>query len=99
MDILTLLWTVLTFVLGLVWSLVWFVLRDLISTVLWVVIVAWLVLSVRYRSFTAGVLGVRAYPRQADPRITLQKLPRSKHGSLSASIQRTSGYIVQGVCP
>ena len=31
MDILTLLWTVLTFVLGLVWSLVWFVLRDLIS--------------------------------------------------------------------
>jgi hypothetical protein len=63
MDILTLLWTVLTFVLGLVWSLVWFVLRDLISTVLWVVIVAWLVLSVRYRSFTAGVLAILRYGR------------------------------------
>jgi hypothetical protein len=39
------------------------------------------------------VLGVRAYPRQADPRITLQKLPRLKHGSLSAS---TSSFTVGG---
>ena len=31
MEILTLLWTVLLFVLGIVWQLVWFVLRDLIS--------------------------------------------------------------------
>ena len=32
MDILTLLWTALSFVLSILWSLAWFVLRDLIST-------------------------------------------------------------------
>lgn len=63
MDFLTLLWTVFSFVLGLVWSLVWFVLRDLISTLLWMLIVAWLVLSVRYRSFTSGMLAMLRYGR------------------------------------
>jgi hypothetical protein len=63
MEILSLLWTVLSFLLGLVWSLVWFVLRDLISTLLWILIVAWLILSVRYRSFTAGTLAMLRYSR------------------------------------
>jgi hypothetical protein len=43
MDVLNLLWTALSFVL-----------RDLISTLLWILIVAWLLLSVRYRSFAGG---------------------------------------------
>ena len=32
MDILHLIWAVLSFVLGLVWQAAWFILRDLIST-------------------------------------------------------------------
>ena len=63
MEVLTFLWTAVSFALGLIWSLVWFVLRDLVSTLLWVVIVAWLLLSVRYRSFTAGVLALLRYAR------------------------------------
>lgn len=63
MEILNLLWTVFIFVLGLTWSLIWFVLRDLISTLLWILIVAWLILSVRYRSFTAGTLAILRYGR------------------------------------
>jgi hypothetical protein len=63
MDILNLLWTVLSFLLGLAWSLIWFVLRDLISTLLWILIVAWLILSVRYRSFAAGTVGILRYGR------------------------------------
>ncbi len=54
MEVLSLLWTVFSFVLGLVWQVVWFLLRDLISTALWLLVFAWLILSVRYRSFTAG---------------------------------------------
>ena len=38
----------LSFVLSILWSLVWFVLRDLISTSFWILIVAWLLLSVRF---------------------------------------------------
>jgi len=63
MEILSFLWTVLSFVLGLVWSFVWFILRDLLSTLLWVLIVAWLVLSVRYRSFTSGMAAMLRYGR------------------------------------
>ena len=61
MDILNLLWTILNFVLSILWSLAWFVLRDLISTLLWALIVAWLLLGVRYRSFTAGSVAVFRY--------------------------------------
>jgi hypothetical protein len=61
MDLLTLLWNFLILVLGLAWQLVWFLLRDLISALLWILIAAWLVLSVRYRSFTAGALTVLRY--------------------------------------
>ena len=42
MDILNLLWTALTFFLSVLWTLVWFVLRDLVSTLLWILNVAWL---------------------------------------------------------
>jgi hypothetical protein len=65
MDILNLLWTVLSFFLGVLWALVWFVVRDLISTVVWILIVAWLLLSVRYRSFTGGSVAMLRYSRYA----------------------------------
>ena len=64
MDILTLLWTALSFVLSILWSLVWFVLRDRIPTLLWIPrSVAWLLLSVRYRSFVAGSVAILRYAR------------------------------------
>ncbi len=65
MDVLNLLWTVLGFVLGLAWSLAWFLLRDLVSALLWLLVLAWLILSVRYRSFTAGARAVLRYGRYA----------------------------------
>jgi hypothetical protein len=65
MDILNLIWTVLSFLLGILWSLVWFIVRDLISTLLWMLIVAWLLLSVRYRSFTGGSIAMLRYSRYA----------------------------------
>jgi len=63
MDILNLLWTAFGFVLSILWSLVWFVLRDLISTLVWMLIVAWLLLSVRYRSFVGGSVAMLRYGR------------------------------------
>jgi len=65
MDILSYIWTVLSFLLSVIWTLVWFVLRDLISTMLWLLIVAWMLLSVRYRSFTGGTLALLRYGRWA----------------------------------
>jgi|SRR5271165_6407583 len=61
MEILTLLWAALSFALSLVWQLAWFVLRDLVSTLIWIIIVAWMVLSVRYRSFSSGTLALLRY--------------------------------------
>jgi hypothetical protein len=61
MEILNLLWNVLSFVFGIVWQVAWFLLRDLISAVLWLLVAAWLVLSVRYRSFSAGILTLLRY--------------------------------------
>ncbi len=61
MEILNLLWTVFSFVLSLVWEFAWFILRDLISTLLWILIVAWLVLGVRYRSFSSGTVALLRY--------------------------------------
>ncbi len=63
MDVLNILWSALSFLLGILWSLAWFVLRDLVSTVVWILIVAWLLLSVRYRSFTAGSIAMLRYGR------------------------------------
>src|SRR5262249_38024621 len=45
------------------WSLVWFILRDLISTVLWIGIVIWLGFVLRHRSFTLGTLAMLRYAR------------------------------------
>ena len=65
MEILNLLWTAVDLVLSVLWSLVWFVLRDLISTLLWILIVAWLLLSVRYRSFMGGSVALLRYARSS----------------------------------
>ncbi len=63
MDILNVLWTAFGFALSVLWSLAWFVLRDLVSTLLWILIVAWLLLSVRYRSFMGGSVALLRYGR------------------------------------
>jgi hypothetical protein len=62
-DFLSALWAVLSFLLGLIWSVVWFILSDLLSTLLWMLIVVWLLFSVRYRSFTTGGLALLRYGR------------------------------------
>ena len=61
MEILNLLWNVLSFTFGLVWQVAWFLLRDLISAILWLLVAVWLVLSVRYRSFSAGTFALLRY--------------------------------------
>ncbi len=61
MEILNLLWNILSFIFGIVWQVAWFLLRDLISAVLWLLVAGWLVLSVRYRSFSAGTLAFFRY--------------------------------------
>jgi hypothetical protein len=61
MEILNLLWNVLSFTFGLVWQVAWFLLRDLISAILWLLVAVWLVLSVRYRSFSAGLFALLRY--------------------------------------
>ncbi len=63
MEILNVLWTAFGFFLSVLWSLAWFVLRDLVSTLLWILIVAWLLLSVRYRSFMGGTVALLRYGR------------------------------------
>ncbi len=63
MDILNVIWSVLSFAFSLIWAVVWFVVRDLLSTVFWILIVVWLVLGVRYRSFAAGSLALLRYGR------------------------------------
>ncbi len=62
-DILYAIWTVLSFLLGIVWSVVWFVLSDLLSTVLWLLILVWMAFAVRYRSFTVGSMALLRYGR------------------------------------
>jgi hypothetical protein len=61
MEILHLLWAILSFVFGLVWQMAWFLLRDLISTALWLLIAAWAFLSIRYRSFSLGALALTRF--------------------------------------
>jgi hypothetical protein len=62
-DILAAIWAVLSFILGILWSLIWFVLRDLLSTIIWLVILVWLGFAVRYRSFTTGSLALLRFGR------------------------------------
>lgn len=62
-DFLSVLWTILSFVLGMAWSLVWFVLRDLLSTLTWIGIFVWIGFALRYRSFSQGSLAMLRYGR------------------------------------
>jgi len=62
-EILGLLWWLVTFVLALVWSLAWFIIRDLISTLVWAGLVAWIVLALRYRSAVQGTMAMVRYAR------------------------------------
>lgn len=64
-DFLSVLWTILTFIFGVLWSIVWFILRDLISTLLWLAIAVWVVFVLRYRSFGLGTLAMLRYARYA----------------------------------
>jgi hypothetical protein len=61
MEILNLLWSIVSFAVSLLWQFAWFILRDLLSTLLWILIAAWLFLSVRYRSFTSGTIALLRY--------------------------------------
>jgi hypothetical protein len=61
MEVFYLLWSAFSFAASLLWQLAWFVLRDLISTLIWILIVAWLILGVRYRSFSSGSLALLRY--------------------------------------
>ena len=62
-DFLSILWTIFSFIFGIVWSLVWFVLRDLLSTLLWIGIAIWIGFVLRYRSFGLGSLAMLRYAR------------------------------------
>jgi hypothetical protein len=62
-DFLYILWTILSFIIGVVWSVVWFILRDLLSTLLWLGIAVWLAFVLRYRSFGLGSLALLRYVR------------------------------------
>ena len=62
-EFFSILWTIVSFILGILWSIVWFILSDLLSTVLWIVIFVWLAFVLRYRSFHLGTLAVLRYAR------------------------------------
>lgn len=63
-DLFNVLWAILSTMFSVVWSVVWFVVSDLISTLLWIGILVWLVMSARYRSFYGGALAMLRYARQ-----------------------------------
>ena len=79
-EFFSVLWTILSFVLGILWSLVWFVLRDLISTLLWIGIVAWLGFVLRHRSFSLGSLAMLRYARYGVIFLWRWVLGRPAHG-------------------
>ncbi len=62
-DILGLVWSLIAFLLSMVWGLAWFILRDLISTLVWAGLVVWIVLALRYRSVVQGALAMVRYGR------------------------------------
>lgn len=62
-EILGLVWWLTTFVFSMIWSLVWFILRDLISTLVWAGLVVWIVLALRYRSAVQGSMAMVRYAR------------------------------------
>ena len=81
-DVLSVLWTIISFILGIIWSLVWFILSDLISTVLWVFIVIWLGFALRHRSFTLGSLAMLRYARYGIGMLWRWVLGRPMQGGL-----------------
>jgi len=62
-DFLSIVWTIVSFIVGIVWSIVWFIVRDLLSTLLWLLIAVWIVFVLRYRSFALGSLAMLRYTR------------------------------------
>jgi hypothetical protein len=62
-DFLSILWTIVSFIIGVLWSIIWFILSDLISTILWLGIAVWIVFVLRYRSFGLGSLALLRYGR------------------------------------
>lgn len=62
-DFFSIVWTIVSFIIGILWSIVWFVLSDLLSTLAWIGIVIWLGFALRYRSFTLGSLALLRYGR------------------------------------
>lgn len=62
-DFFSILWTIVSFIIGILWGIVWFILRDLLSTLAWIGIVIWLGFALRYRSFTLGSLALLRYGR------------------------------------
>lgn len=62
-EILGLLWWLLSFLFSMVWALAWFIIRDLISTLVWAGLVAWIVLALRYRSAVQGSMAMVRYGR------------------------------------
>jgi hypothetical protein len=64
-EFFSILWTIISFIIGILWSVVWFVLSDLLSTLVWIGIFIWLGFVLRYRSFTHGSLALMRYGRYA----------------------------------
>jgi hypothetical protein len=62
-EILSVLWTIISFILGILWSFVWFILSDLLSTLLWIGIAVYIAFVLRYRSFSLGALALLRYAR------------------------------------
>lgn len=62
-DFFSVVWTIVSFIIGLAWSVVWFILRDLLSTVVWIGIAIWIGFVLRYRSFTHGSVALLRYGR------------------------------------
>lgn len=62
-EFFSILWTIVSFILGILWSIVWFILSDLLSTLTWIAIVIWLGFVLRYRSFGLGSLALLRYAR------------------------------------
>ncbi len=63
-EFFSVLWTIISFLLSIAWWFVWFILRDLISTILWLGIVVWIGFALRYRSFAEGTLAMLRYGRK-----------------------------------
>jgi hypothetical protein len=81
-DFFSVLWTILSFVFGILWGLIWFILRDLISTVLWLGIVVWLGFVLRHRSFSLGTLAMLRYARYGVGLVWRWVLGRPVHGGV-----------------